>query len=117
MLLYYFLSNVNICFQSTLPGRKYNRDIILPYCKIYTLFKKKNDCALSVKSSTSVILKWSALNYTRKKLLKSFHLEIFPLLNQRMINNTSERRSLVQGLFVRPHVQWAQICKRQFQLL
>lgn len=83
MFLYYFLSNVNICFQSTLPGRKYNRDIILPYCKIYTLFKKKNDCALSVKSSNTEMV----LNYTRKKLLKSFHLEIFPLLNQRIKKN------------------------------
>lgn len=101
-------------FQSTLPGRMYNRDILLAYCKIYTLFKKK---MIVPQVLSQVILKWSALNYTRKKLLKSFHLEIFPLLNQRMINNTSERRSLVQGLFVRPHVQWAQICKRQFQLL
>lgn len=40
---------------------------------------------------SQVILKWSALNYTRKKLLNSFHLEIFPLLNQRMINNTSDK--------------------------
>lgn len=40
-------------FQSTLPGRMYNRDILLAYCKIYTLFKKKNDCALSVKPSNT----------------------------------------------------------------
>lgn len=71
MLLYYFLSNVNICFQSTLPGRKYNRDIILPYCKIYTLFKKKNDCALSVKSSNTEMV---CVELYKKKIVKIFTL-------------------------------------------
>lgn len=72
MLLYYFLSNVNICFQSTLPGRKYNRDIILPYCKIYTLFKKKkNDCALSVKSSNTEMV---CVELYKKKIVKIFSL-------------------------------------------
>lgn len=71
MLLYYFLSNVNICFQSTLPGRKYNRDIILPYCKIYTLFKKKNDCALSVKSSNTEMV---CVELYKKKIVKLFSL-------------------------------------------
>lgn len=71
MLLYYFLSNVNICFQSTLPGRKYNRDIILSYCKIYTLFKKKNDCALSVKSSNTEMV---CVELYKKKIVKIFSL-------------------------------------------
>lgn len=71
MLLYYFLSNVNICFRSTLPGRKYNRDIILPYCKIYTLFKKKNDCALSVKSSNTEMV---CVELYKKKIVKIFSL-------------------------------------------
>lgn len=71
MLLYYFLSNVNICFQSTLPGRKYNRDIILPYCKIYTLFKKKNNCALSVKSSNTEMV---CVELYKKKIVKIFSL-------------------------------------------
>lgn len=71
MLLYYFLSNFNICFQSTLPGRKYNRDIILPYCKIYTLFKKKNDCALSVKSSNTEMV---CVELYKKKIVKIFSL-------------------------------------------
>lgn len=71
MLLYYFLSNVNICFQSTLPGRKYNRDIILPYCKIYTLFKNKNDCALSVKSSNTEMV---CVELYKKKIVKIFSL-------------------------------------------
>lgn len=71
MLLYYFLSNVNICFQSTLPGRKYNRDIILPYCKIYTLFKKKNDCALSVKSSNTEMV---CVELYKKKIVNIFSL-------------------------------------------
>lgn len=71
MFLYYFLSNVNICFQSTLPGRKYNRDIILPYCKIYTLFKKKNDCALSVKSSNTEMV---CVELYKKKIVNIFSL-------------------------------------------
>lgn len=71
MLLYYFLSNFNICFQSTLPGRKYNRDIILPYCKIYILFKKKNDCALSVKSSNTEMV---CVELYKKKIVKIFSL-------------------------------------------
>lgn len=71
MLLYYFVSNFNICFQSTLPGRKYNPDIILPYCKIYTLFKKKNDCALSVKSSNTEMV---CVELYKKKIVKIFSL-------------------------------------------
>lgn len=72
MFLYYFLSNVNICFQSTLPGRKYNQDIILPYCKIYTLFKKKkNDCALSVKSSNTEMV---CVELYKKKIVNIFSL-------------------------------------------
>lgn len=71
MFLYYFLSNVSICFQSTLPGRKYNRDIILPYCKIYTLFKKKNDCALSVKSSNTEMV---CVELYKKKIVNIFSL-------------------------------------------
>lgn len=58
-------------FQSTLPGRKYNRDIILPYCKIYTLFKKKNDCALSVKSSNTEMV---CVELYKKKIVKIFSL-------------------------------------------
>lgn len=59
-------------FQSTLPGRKYNRDIILPYCKIYTLFKKKkNDCALSVKSSNTEMV---CVELYKKKIVNIFSL-------------------------------------------
>lgn len=58
------------CFQSTLPGRMYNRDILLPYCKIYTLFKK-NDCALSVKPSNTEMV---CVELYKKKIVKLFSL-------------------------------------------
>lgn len=59
-------------FQSTLPGRMYNRDILLAYCKIYTLFKKKkNDCALSVKSSNTEMV---CVELYKKKIVKIFSL-------------------------------------------
>lgn len=47
------------------------RVLSLPYCKIYTLFKKKNDCALSVKSSNTEMV---CVELYKKKIVNIFSL-------------------------------------------
>lgn len=69
MLLYYFLCNVNVFRVLSLVESTI--EILLPYCKIYTLFKKKNDCALSVKSSNTEMV---CVELYKKKIVKIFSL-------------------------------------------